>query len=150
MTPGESAPAMQHAIQLAITPVFLLIGISALLGVMTNRLARTIDRGRKLEQKWPDLHGVALAEARIEIAILERRRRLANWAINFCTCAALLVCAVIIILFADEFLNADLKWLSGGLFVVVMGLLVSGLSCFLREVYLATHTGHIDASRFKR
>jgi hypothetical protein len=33
-------------IQLAIAPVFLLTGIAALLGVMTNRLARVIDRAR--------------------------------------------------------------------------------------------------------
>jgi hypothetical protein len=36
------------------------------------------------------------------------------------------------------------------LFVGVMVALVGGLSAFLREVYLATHTGRIDAARFVR
>jgi Protein of unknown function (DUF2721) len=37
---------LAKAIQLALAPVFLLSGIAALLGVMTGRLARIIDRGR--------------------------------------------------------------------------------------------------------
>ena len=43
-----------HAIQLALAPVFLLTGIAAMLGVMTGRLARIIDRGRFLTET-PDL-----------------------------------------------------------------------------------------------
>jgi len=49
MFSGEALPAIAHAIQLAIAPVFLLTGIAGLLGVMANRLARVIDRGRWLE-----------------------------------------------------------------------------------------------------
>ena len=40
-----------HAIQLAVAPVFLLTAVGALLGVITNRLARVIDRARILEAK---------------------------------------------------------------------------------------------------
>ena len=71
MAPNESGPIIQHAIQLAIAPVFLLTGIASLLGVMANRLARMVA-------------------------------------------------------------------------------LVAGLTCFLREVYLATHSIRIDADRFRR
>lgn len=38
-----------HIIQLAVAPVFLLSGIGAVLAVLTNRLARAVDRARKLE-----------------------------------------------------------------------------------------------------
>jgi hypothetical protein len=150
MPPNESIPIIQHAIQLAIAPVFLLTGIAGLLGVMANRLARIVDRARDLEQRWPALNEKALPKARVEIANLERRRHLASWSINFCTSAALLVCIVIATLFFEEFFKTDLKWFAGALFVAVMIALVGGLSVFLREVYLATHTGHIDADRFVR
>ena len=40
-----------HAIQLALTPVFLLTGIAGILNVMTGRLARVIDRGRYLTDR---------------------------------------------------------------------------------------------------
>jgi hypothetical protein len=138
-----------HAIQLAIAPVFLLTGIAALLGVMATRLARVIDRARSLEANWPLLDAGARAAARLEIRNLERRRRVCSWSINFCTAAALLVCLVIVTLFMEEFFATNLKWLAGALFVAAMVAMICGLTCFLREVYLATHTTAIDHARFE-
>jgi len=71
MPPHEGVPIIQQAIQLAIAPVFLLTGVAALLGVMANRLARTIDRARDLEQRWAALNDKALAAARMDV--LRRR-----------------------------------------------------------------------------
>jgi len=150
MLPNEFSSTIVHAIQLAIAPVFLLTGIAALLGVMANRLSRIIDRARALEQFWPNLSERGRAAAQIEVVYLERRRHLASWSINFCTCAALLVCIVIAALFVEELFSTNLKWLAGTLFIAVMLGLICGLATFLREVYLATHTGHIDASKFGR
>ena len=147
---NESVPIIQHAIQLAVAPVFLLSGVAALLGVMAGRLARIIDRARDLEQRWVTLDEKAVARARVEIANLERRRHLASWSINLCTGAALLICIVIVTLFFEEFFDTDLKWLAGAQFVGAMIALLGGLSSFLREVYLATHTGRIEAERFVR
>jgi len=148
MFSGEALPAIAHAIQLAIAPVFLLTGIAGLLGVMANRLARVIDRGRWLEQAWRDMDENARAVARAELAYLERRRKFASWSINFCTAAALLVCLVIAVLFADEFFAANLRWVEGALFVLAMMAVIGGLASFLREVYLATHSTSLDPARF--
>jgi len=146
----ESGAIIQHAIQLAVAPVFLLSGVAGLLAVMAGRLARILDRARDLEQRWAAMDENALARAHIEIPNLERRRHLASWSINLCTGAALLVCIVIVTLFFEEFFGTDLKWLAGAQFVGAMIALVGGLSSFLREVYLATHTGRIEAERFVR
>ena len=141
------AGQIAHAIQLAIAPVFLLTGIAAMLGVMATRLARVIDRARAVETGWSALSEGARTAAREELAILERRRRVCSWSINYCTAAALAVCVVIVTLFADEMLATDLKWTEGILFVLAMFLLIGGLTCFLREVYLATHTIQFDSAR---
>jgi hypothetical protein len=117
---------------------------------MTNRLSRIVDRARDLERRWAALDEKRLASARVEIANLERRRHLASWSINLCAGAALLVCIVIVTLFFEEFFGTDLKWLAGAQFVGAMIALLGGLSSFLREVYLATHTGRIEAERFVR
>ena len=146
----ESGAIIQHAIQLAVAPVFLLSGVAGLLAVMAGRLARILDRARDLEQRWAAMDEKALARARTEIPNLERRRHLASWSINLCTGAALLVCIVIVTLFFEEFFGTDLKWLAGAQFVGAMIALLGGLSSFLREVYLATHTGRIEAERFVR
>ncbi len=128
-----------RAIQLAVAPVFLLAGIGALLNVMTNRLGRVVDRARRLEGLWNQMNDRGHQIARVELKGLERRGRLASWAINLCTFAALLVCTVVAALFVDAFLATNLKWLVGGFFFAAMVALVGGLSTFLAEVYLATH-----------
>jgi len=150
MVPVDSMPVIAHAIQLAIAPVFLLTGIAALLGVMATRLARIIDRARYYEQTWEQMDEAARTSARGELENLERRRHLASWAINFCTSAALLVCIVIATLFIEAFFSSDLKWLAGALFVSAMIALIGGLGCFLREVYVATHTVRIMSATFRR
>ncbi len=148
MLVSESIPGISQAIQLAIAPVFLLTGLAGLLGVMANRLARVIDRGRWLEQTWRTLDERERNLARRELIILERRRRLASWSINFCTAAALFVCLVIAVLFADEFFSTNLRYIAGALFVCAMLGVIGGLASFLREVYLATHSTSLDPGRF--
>jgi len=51
VTQDSGITAVAHVIQLSVAPVFLLSGIGAMLAVMTNRLARVIDRARALEAK---------------------------------------------------------------------------------------------------
>jgi len=146
---GPTSDVIAHAIQLAIAPVFLLTGIAGLLGVMATRLARVIDRARSFEERWRGLALTARAAARLEINNLERRRRVCSWSINFCTAAALLVCLVIVTLFVEEFFARNLRGLAGALFVLAMVGVICGLSCFLREVHLATRTTSIDPARFE-
>jgi hypothetical protein len=141
-------PLIANAIQLAIAPVFLLTGIAGLLGVMANRLARVIDRGRALEDAWHRFDERGRTQAREELVYLERRRKLASWSINCCTAAALLVCLVIAVLFLDEFFDTNLRWAEGGLFVLAMLGVIGGLTSFLREVYLATHSMSLDPEKF--
>ena len=143
MPTDPNISVIAHVIQLAVAPVFLLTGVGALLAVMTNRLARVIDRARVLEAQFAGLDAAARTAATGELGMLARRARLASWAINFCTFAALLVCSVIATLFIDAFLGTNLKWLVGALFVTAMIALIVGLISFLREVYSATHTLHI-------
>jgi hypothetical protein len=142
-------PLISHAIQLAVAPVFLLTGIAALLGVMANRLSRIIDRARALTSGWADISATERELARAEMATLEKRRRVCSWSLNFCTTAALLICVVIMTLFLEEFVHADLRLAAAALFIAAMVAVIVGLICFLREVYLATHTTAIDLSRFK-
>jgi hypothetical protein len=149
MLADPNSEVAAHAIQLAIAPVFLMTGIAALLGVMANRLARVIDRGRSYEQSCSTLDERARAAARAEIADLEQRRWWCSWSINLCTASALLVCLVIVVLFVQEFYAANLRALAGGVFVAALVALIGGLTCFLREVYLATHTISIDLARFE-
>jgi hypothetical protein len=127
-----------QAIQLAVAPVFLLTAIGAMLGVMTSRLGRVIDRARLLEKRLEDASDENAAALRKHLKILSRRAKLINLAITFCTMTALLVCSVIAVLFLGSFIRFDISAPVAILFILAMVLLVMGLLWFLREVFLAT------------
>lgn len=140
MQPDTRIADVAHVIQLAIAPVFLLTGIASLLGVLTQRLARVIDRARLLEGHLPDLTGEHKSLVKGDLGMLSRRARHINRAISLCTMAALLVCVVIAVLFVSAFMPGDVsRWVSA-LFVITMACVITGLVSFLREVYLATQS----------
>jgi hypothetical protein len=137
---GPDAAVIAHVIQLSVAPVFLLSGVAALLGVMTGRLGRVLDRARRLEEMWKSLDEAAMRRGVVDLTVLTRRAHLASWAINACAAAGLLVCLVIAGLFIDAFLGTQLRWAVGFFFFSAMVALIAGLGFFLKEVYLATHT----------
>lgn len=131
-----------HSIQLAVAPVFLLTGVGTMLGVLTNRLARIIDRARTLERTLPELPAPAVAEAHAELKVLSRRARLIHRAITLSTSCALLICLVIVSLFAGVALGQDLSRLIVLLFTAALAAFVGGLLSFLLEIRAATGTLH--------
>jgi hypothetical protein len=138
----EQLDAVAHVIQLSVAPVFLLTGIGALLGVMTTRLSRIIDRARVLEPQIADTDAAPAHPLHGELRSLGRRARLINLAITLFVFAALLLCAVIVGLFITAYYawSPDLTRVMAALFAMAMLALIGGLLCFLREVYLATAT----------
>lgn len=124
-----------HAIQLALAPVFVLTGVGSLLGVLTNRLARIVDRMRRLEENPPA--GLDPAAARAEIASLRLRAVNINRAISLCTYCALLIAAVVAALFLGRFVETDFSKVVAGMFILAMLALIAGLLMFLREVHTA-------------
>ena len=135
---GGGAGSIAHVIQLSIAPVFLLSGVGALLGVLTSRLARIVDRGRSLENRVHQAQGAELESLHEQCSRLTRRARLMNWAISLATACALLIATVIVALFAGALLALDVGAVAGTLFVLGMLALIGALLCFLREIYLAT------------
>jgi CBS domain containing-hemolysin-like protein len=125
-----------HVVQSSVAPVFLLTGVAATLGVLTNRLSRVVDRARALEErleKEPARRGALLADLRI----LERRARYINTAISMCAVAALLVALVVVSLFADAFLGVELAKAVALLFVAAMLCLSVAYIAFFVEIRIA-------------
>lgn len=134
MQTTANVPIIAHVIQQAVAPVFLLTGVGAILSVLTNRLARVVDRYRSLSDAGEDTR----ASHTKEIDTLSRRARLIHWAISLCTVCALFVCIVIAALFVGSETGIDPSATISMLFIAAMLALISGLLCFLREIALAT------------
>jgi hypothetical protein len=138
--PDSTINSVAHAIQLSVAPVFLLSGIGAMLAVMTNRLARIVDRARGYEARLTGATQPDAIRLHETLATLSRRAKLINGAITFCTITALLVCAVVITLFVGVFLRFETSLLVALLFVGGMSSFFAGLLFFLREIFLATRS----------
>ena len=135
---GAGITAVAHAIQLAVAPVFLLSGVGAMLAVLSNRLSRIIDRGRRLEERHAQASAEAAGRIHAELTALSQRAKLISYAIACCTVTALLVCVVIAALFVGAFVSFDYSGLVTYLFVGAMLALFLGLLTFLREIFIAT------------
>ncbi len=136
----SSAADIAHLIQLAVAPVFLLAGIGSILNVLAQRLARVVDRARKIEGECAKLEGQARERAVAELKVLDRRMRTVNAAITCCTASALFVCVVVAILFIADLTDFASARPIAYLFIVAMLLLIAGLFFFLREIRLATRS----------
>jgi len=134
-----SIEAIAQVIQLAVAPVFLLAGIAGLLGVLSTRLGRIIDRARVIEVRIPQARN---EEQKLllhsETAALWSRIGLMNWAIRLCVSGALMICLVIVTLFVGDFTAFNIAALIAVFFVTAMVLIISGLVCLLREIGIST------------
>jgi hypothetical protein len=138
-----------HAMQLALGPVFLLNGVGVMLAMLTSRLSRIVDRARTVEERLPKAEGDELREIHRVLDVTRRRARLVNRAITLGTVAALLVAALVAMLFMGAFLEFDIGPTVALLFVLCMGALVGSLLCFLVEVRVATAALRIGPGKLK-
>lgn len=127
-----------HIIQLAVAPVFLLTGVGTNLLVLTNRLARIIDRSRVLENRIDEPGERPHSDALDELGVLFRRAHLINLAITLSTTCALLICVVIAALFVGDALGLEFSTFIALLFVLAMLALIGSFLCLLREIFVAT------------
>lgn len=134
---GIKVVDIAHAIQLALAPVFLLSGIWVFLGVLTNRLARIVDRARNMEKELRHPEAQDPGRIRNQLAALARRARYINIAITLGTIAALLIALVVALLFASTFVPLNLAPPVALLFVLAMLSLVAAFVSFLFEVRVA-------------
>lgn len=143
MIPLPQVSQVAQTIQLALAPVFLLAGIGAFLNVCVGRLARIIDRARKVEDRILASRGKEHDRMVSEIRVLDRRMSVVNAAIFLSVASACAVCLVVILLFAGNLFDAHLGTPVAILFILAMILQAGGFATFIQEIRLASRTIHI-------
>jgi Ca2+/Na+ antiporter len=137
-----STLAIAEEIRLAVTPVFLLTAIVTLLLVLSQRLSRCVDRIRSIRSGD---NALADTPSPRGYRTLQRRLWLIQWSIRLCILTAALVCVVVILIFASEFLLPNLSALIAGLFVASMVMLMASLVIFLIDIGAAVSDAGMDA-----
>ena len=129
--PQAGAPVMglAKAIQLSVAPVFLLTAIAGVLGVISNRLARVLDRAREIQGPAMDSQ---------DMQLLRQRMGLLSRAIESVTITGVLVSAVVAVTFISAITVVDLAPIVVPLFVVAMLALIAGLLLLLLDTRLAS------------
>ena len=124
-------------VQLAIAPVFLLTAVGTIIGVLSNRLGRVVDRSRALEDRLRQLAPEGQKAVREELNVLARRVRLVYASMTLAVICALFVGLLIAVAFVDAFVALDLSKFIGLLFIGAMLAFILALMVFLREIFLA-------------
>ena len=133
----EHVTDIARLIQLAVAPVFLLTAVGTIIGVLSARLGRAVDRSRLLEDRLRQLQPEGQKVARWELDLLSRRVRLVYAAMVLSVICALFVGLLIAVAFVDAFINIDLSKFIGLLFIGAMLAFIVSLLIFLREIFLA-------------
>ena len=130
-------------IQLAVAPVFLLAGVGAFLNVCAGRLARIVDRARGLEPRILDSRGTEHDRLIAELRVLDRRMGLVSQAIFLSVLSALLICAVVVLLFAASLTGAHFGTAVALLFIGSMIAIAAGFAIFLFETRIGSRSVRI-------
>ena len=141
--PTSSTTQIAQIIQLAVAPVFLLAGVGAFLNVCAGRLARIVDRARGLEPRILASRGAEHDRLVHEIRILDKRMGLVSQAIFLSVLAALLICTVVVLLFAASLIGVHFGTAIALLFIASMISIAGGFAIFLVETRLGSRSVRI-------
>ena len=136
---------LAQIIQLAVAPVFLLAGLGAFLNVCAGRLARIVDRIRKLEPRILDSRGEEHDRLLGEVRLLDRRSRIVSNAIFTTVLSALLISGVVILLFLAFLTGYRFGTAIALLFIASMACTGLGFAIFLHETRLGTRAIQVRA-----
>ena len=125
---------LPKAIQLSVSPVFLLTGIGAMMNVLSGRLSRGVDRARALQERQEQLSELEQHEFRLT----RRRLRLVIRSIELLSLSVLLISCVVAVMFLTVALEINLSAVVAPLFVAAMLLVTAASFCFLQEIKLAS------------
>ncbi len=124
--------AAAHIVQLALTPVFLLSGVAALVNVFSTRLGRVSDQADKLAEQDQRAPGHDL-----KLGLLRWRSRALDWAVVLAALAGASTCGAALALFLGAVRGSAgaslLFYLFGGAIVLT----VVALAAFVLEMLLA-------------
>jgi hypothetical protein len=133
----DNVTDVARLIQLAVAPVFLLTAVGTIIGVLSIRLGRVVDRSRLLEDRLRQLQPEGQKAARAELELLSRRVRLVYGSMVLAVVCALFVGLLIAVAFVDAFIVIDMSKFIGLLFIAAMLAFILSLMVFLREIFLA-------------
>jgi uncharacterized protein YacL len=139
----QPPPMIAQTIQQAIAPALLLVSAGGVLSVISERLARVVDRSRVLMSQYAGTEGKEHDRLVVELRAADRRMRLINNSIMLCVASGIVVCLLVSILFLQELTRVNLGYAVSAALSLAMLLLLAALVLFLAEVRIAIRMIHV-------
>lgn len=127
-----------ETIQLALTPVFMLVAIGNIMNILSTRLGRVVDRSRHLQSQHRQTSGLEHDIVVTEIRLIDRRIALIGRALLLLVASGLIIGLTVGLLFVEEFVGFDLERLPAATFFLSVSLMMVALLLFLNETRIAT------------
>ncbi len=132
-----SVSTVADVVRIAVAPVFLLSGIASFVNVCTTRLSRIVDRSREIEPMLLASRGADHDRWISDLKVLDRRMSLVNWATGLSVVSALLICLVVVLLFAASLSRFHFGSEIALLFIASMLAIGAAFAVFLYETTIA-------------
>ncbi|AOR78587.1 DUF2721 domain-containing protein [Novosphingobium resinovorum] len=126
-----------QTIQLALTPVFVLVAIGNILNILSTRLGRVVDRARLLQERHGTTQGMEHDIVVSELRLVNRRMTLITQAVRFMVLSALAIGVTVAVLFLSGLGGMDWHAAAAVTFLAAIVLLLVALVLFLRETQVA-------------
>jgi len=130
----SSVESVTHVIQVALTPVFLLTAVAALLNVFSTRLGRVADR---VHQVSANLQSSMTTDAHLLLKYLRRRSLVLDVAVVLATIAGMATSGAALILFVGALGEAVVRSMLFVLFGGAIFFTIAALFTFAIEMMMA-------------
>jgi Protein of unknown function (DUF2721) len=127
-SPIARLDTVAHIIQLALTPIFLLSGIAALLNVFATRLARVADRVEQIAKEMEGAEPERVAVLAVQLARLRRQSLALDVAVVLAALGAAATCASVLTLFVGAIRNA---YVASALFATFAGAVICTIGAII-------------------
>ena len=128
-----------QTIQLALTPVFVLVAIGNIMNILSTRMGRVVDRARVLQGLFTETEGDGHDLVVREIRMCNNRILIIGRAMRLLVSSALSIGLTVALLFFEGFAHTGgLNAAAAITFILAIALLMLALLLFLRETREAT------------
>jgi hypothetical protein len=146
-SPALGLSSVSDSVRAAVAPVFFLTSVAGMIATVAGRLARIVDRARKVQEILKTCRDQAIntQTAARELASLRKRGHWVNASIALLTLCAMSIGSTIMVLFLSRtLLQIDVELVVIGAFVGGVGFFLLAVLCFLIETVIAMRTLQIE------
>jgi hypothetical protein len=142
-----SVDSLTHVIQVALTPVFLLSAIAALLNVFSTRLVRVADQVDQISAKLKEVANPDAGDLAAQFAYLRRRSVALEMAVVLGTLGATATCGAAFALFLGALRNSAAVSMLFALFGLALLCTILAITAFMVEMLMAGRGLRAEAGR---